>query len=123
MNTPHLTVWINVTSTETGKMSRRKTDAFRAQVHRLVEFQRASGGPKVEDWSLLGNTNLSVDIDLTADGPTRLESLLTAEGLPPFNHYNFFGEDRVDPTIVAAMEAIAQGHGLATDFPLQVKEI
>jgi hypothetical protein len=121
MRGTHLTLWYGVSAEVGARYSKREIVDLNTSITLLVLFAKDHGRLAVEDWSMFGDTNISIDIPFDADGPARLTELLDEPDLLVFTHYTELDECLLedgtvvvaDPVIVATMKSIAEEHGIA----------
>ena len=105
---PHVTLWYSVSASEVGKMSKAQKAAATAAFSALANFVKTNFGYAAEDWSMFGNTQISVDIALDEQALEKLRNLAAAPGLPTLHHATFMSElNKVQaaPTIIEAVAA------------------
>lgn len=112
MNEPHLTLWVGeINAAESLKLGKQKIAAFRASVDALVAFGKANGLP-VEDWSMFGDTRLTLDIPVGPNAVALLGAYAANPALPKIGHFVTFCFEDADAAQATALAAAAAKFGL-----------
>lgn len=115
MYEPHLTVWVGeISATEAGKLSKSQITTFQASVTALVAFSKARGLP-VEDWSMFGDTRLTIDIPINAAAPATLLAYASDPSLPTIGRLVASRFADAPVAEVAALDAAIAAFGLSAE--------
>lgn len=113
MHEPHLTLWVgDIPATESLKMGKKQIADFRRSVDVLVAFGKKHGLP-VEDWSMLGDTRLTIDIPVGPKAVEQFEAYTADSALPQIDHAIAFKFDEADPEQADALAAAVMKIGLS----------
>ena len=82
MKAPFITLWYSITREQASKMSAKKKSEAGASISKLAQYVKVNLGYLAEDWSMFGDTSVSVDIVLDEAAVAHIAALAAAPGLP-----------------------------------------
>jgi hypothetical protein len=104
---PHVTLWYVVSASEVGKMFKAQKAAATTAFRALTDFVKTNSGYIAEDWSMFGDTQITVDIALDKQALEKLKKLAAAPGLPILHNATFMSEMNKVQAAPAVIKAIA----------------